>query len=79
MFFVDGQGNYQAWDGDLASLGGTSAPRALQAQEDLVAFRNFVPAELGVANVTATVYFAYGLSASDVFAYSSTGLTFTIQ
>ena len=79
LFFVDGQGNYQAWDGDLATLGGTSAPRTLQAQEDLVAFRNFVPAELGVANVTATVYFAYGLSASDVFAYSSTGLTFTIQ
>lgn len=79
LFFVDAQGRYQAWDGNLATLHGTSAPRPLQAEEDLVAFRDFVPADVGVSNVTATVFFAYGLTNSDVFAYSRDGLTFTIQ
>jgi len=79
LFYVDEQGGYQSWDGNLASLGGTSSPRPLQAQEELVAFSNFIPSAVGVSNVTATVYFAYGLSGSDVFVYSSEGLTFSIQ
>lgn len=79
LFYVDANGGYQSWDGNIATLGGAINARALQSTETLTAFSNFTPAQFGVSNVTPTVYFAYGLNNFEVFAYSAQGLSFQIQ
>ena len=79
LFYVDAQGGYQSWNGELSTLGSRIAARPLQASETLTAFENFVPAQFGVSAVTPTVYFAYGLNDFEVFVYSSEGITFNIQ
>lgn len=79
FFFVDEQGAYQPWDGELATLGSRIGTRPLQATEELVAFTDFVPADYGVSGLGVQVFFAYSVSNTDVFVYSSEGISFTIQ
>jgi hypothetical protein len=79
LFYRDSRGAYHGWDGDLSTLQGTIAPRPLQASEELEAFTSFVPSRVGVESASVTVYFAYAVSNSDVFVYSSEGIAFTIQ
>ncbi len=79
LFYIDAVGNYQSWDGELESLQASIAPRALNASEELIAFENFVPISAGVEAAALTVYFAYSIPGTDVFAYSSNGISLTIQ
>lgn len=79
FFYRDANGAYQNWDGALESLQGTISPRALNASETVAAFEDFVPSSFGVDAASVTVFFAYSVSDSDVFVYSSNGVPFTIQ
>lgn len=78
LFYRDAAGGYIAWDGAFETLGGAISPRALAAEEQLIAFSNFVPASIGVNAASLTVFFAYGIGA-DIFVYSASGIPFTIQ
>lgn len=79
LFYRDSNGGYQSWDGSLDSLQGTITARALNAEETISAFDNFVPASFGVDAASVTVFFAYSISGTDTFVYSSNGVPFTIQ
>lgn len=79
LFYVDEQGGYQSWDGELSTLGGNISARALQASETLVAFDDFIPSLFGVSGVTPTVFFAYGINNFETFVYSSQGVSFGIE
>ncbi len=79
LFYVDANGGYQSWDGNISTLGSAITPRPLQPTETLTAFENFIPSLFGVSNVTPTVFFAYGINNFEVFAYSSQGLSFQIE
>ena len=79
LFYRDAAGAYQTWNGDIASLQGNINPRALNFSEELVAFSEFVPANFGVSSANITVFFAYAIPGTDVFVYSSNGISFTIQ
>ncbi|MDA0689398.1 MAG: M12 family metallo-peptidase [Proteobacteria bacterium] len=79
FFYRDANGAYQNWDGALETLQGTISPRALNASETVAAFENFVPSSVGVDAASVTVFFAYSVSGSNVFVYSSNGVPFSIQ
>lgn len=79
FFYVDEQGAYQAWNGEASTLGSRIGTRPLQETEELVAFNEFVPADYGVSGLGVQVFFAYSVSNTDVFVYSSEGISFTIQ
>ena len=79
LFFRDATGNYQGWDGDLATLQPNINARALNATEELVAFENFVPSSVGVSAANLTVFFAYSIPNTDTFVYSSSGVSVSIQ
>lgn len=79
LFYRDAAGAYQTWNGDVASLKGNINPRPLNVSEELVAFSDFVPANFGVSSANLTVFFAYAISGTDVFVYSSNGISFSIQ
>jgi len=79
LFLRDDQGGYQAWDGELGTLGGTILPRALNSSEELVAFSEFVPSAFGVDSASLTVFFAYEIPSTGAFVYSTTGVPFSIQ
>lgn len=79
FFYVDDQGAYQSWDGSTATLGSYNGGDTLNASEELVAFADFVPANFGVSGVSVQVFFAYAVSNTDIFVYSSEGVSFTIQ
>jgi len=79
LFYRDASGGYQTWDGSLSTLQGNISPRALNASETVAAFDDFVPTSVGVDAASVTVFFAYSVSGSDVFVYSSNGVPFTIQ
>lgn len=79
FFYVDSQGAYQSWDGQASTLGGSINERPLTSSEELVAFSNFVPQDYGVAGIGVQVFFAYSVNNLEVFAYSSQGVSFTIN
>lgn len=79
LFYVDEQGGYKSWDGELGTLGGNISARSLQASETLVAFDDFIPSQFGVSGVTPTVFFAYGINNFETFVYSSQGVSFSIE
>ncbi len=79
FFYRDANGAYQNWDGSLDTLQGRISPRALNASETVAAFDDFIPASVGVNAANVSVFFAYSISGSDVFVYSSNGVPFTIQ
>lgn len=79
LFYRDANGGYQSWDGALDSLQATIAPRALNAEETVNAFESFVPSSFGVDSASVTVFFAYSVSGTDTFVYSSNGVPFTIE
>lgn len=79
FFFRDSGGEYQIWDGSLETLQPNIVPRALNATEELVAFENLIPASVGVDSAELTVYFAYAITGTDVFVFSSNGVPLTIQ
>ncbi len=78
LFYRDANGAYIAWDGAFSTLGGAINPRPLAAEEELIAFSEFVPGSFGVNAASVTVFFAYGIG-SDVFVYSANGIPFSIQ
>ncbi len=79
FFYRDHLGGYVSWDGELATLGGSIEARPLNAEEELVAFSDFVPADFAVDSASLTVFFAYALSNTDIFVYSAQGVPFTIS
>lgn len=79
FYYRDSNGEYLIWDGTLESLQSSITPRALNAQEELIAFENLVPGSVGVTSAALTVFFAYAIPGTDVFVYSSNGVPLTIQ
>ena len=68
-----------SWDGNPANLTGTSAPRPLQAIEELTAFRDLSFNALGINKVNLTVYFAYSLQGTNQLIYTAAGVPVVIQ
>ena len=79
LFFRDANGDYQGWNGDLATLQANINARPLNATEELVAFENFIPSTVGVSTANLTVFFAYAIPGTDTFVYSSSGIPVSIQ
>lgn len=79
FYYRDASGNYESWDGEMDSLQPNIAARTLNTTEELIAFENFVPVSVGVDAAALTVFFAYAIPGTDVFVYSSNGVSLTIQ
>jgi hypothetical protein len=72
MFQQDSSGAFVSWDGSLENLVGNIIPRPLTSTEEMIAFSNFVPANLGVTAAELTIYFAYSFPDTGELVYSST-------
>jgi len=78
FFQMDNTGNYVPWDGDVATLSGTSATRPLLAREDLVAVKGLRFADLGITNIAISIYLAYSVDGTSNLVFSATPIPVTI-
>jgi len=78
FFQLDQQGSYIPFDGTVENLVSNIAPRPLNETEDLTAFIGLVAANEGFEAINLTMYFAYSIPNTDVFAYTADGVPIQI-